>query len=99
MRAAPVNLTARGTTPEFLVVDLRERLELPEHGRLFNRLEWRVATQAAAEWRQHASEIKTPQHFRCLFRRLLRAETVAVLHDRMHEQTPIPREQSPILDL
>src|SRR5205807_7605360 len=99
MRSWPVNLAAARATPELLIMDSRERLELLHHFGFLYFFEERIATQATGKWSDRGEEIKAPHYFDGLFSRVLGARIIAMLYDLVHEQPAIAREQGPIVDL
>ena len=99
MRSWPVNLAAARATPELLIMDSRERLELLHHFGFLYFFEERIATQATGKWSDRGEEIKAPHYFDGLFSRVLGARIIAMLYDLVHEQPAIAREQGAIIDL
>jgi len=64
---------------------------------LFDRFQWRIAARAPGERRERREKIKAPQHLYRLLEWVLRAQTIAVAHNRVHEQAAITRGQSAIV--
>ena len=96
MRAGPINLAALGTSPEFLVILLGQRLQAIDDLRFVDRLEKGVAAETARKWSQSRAEVEPAQDFEGLFKRVLRPEIVAVPDNRMHQQAPISGEEGAV---
>lgn len=93
MRASPVNLPAAGATAELLVMDFCKRFEFLNNVGLGHRLQRRVAAEAARKWSDKAQKVETADHLDRLFVGILGTRTISVLDDRVHEQTPITRQE------
>ena len=96
VRARPVDLFAAGTAPELVIVDFGKRLEFVDYlgfGCLFQRC---VTSQAARERRNQFRKVKTPDNLDGLFNGILGAGAISVLNDRVHQQTPITRQERSI---
>ena len=97
MRAGPVNLSTLGTTTEIFVVNFRQRLELIEDFSFADLEEQPVALHATPVWRNEFSEIKAAHHFNDLLGGIVRARTIPMANDFVHEEAAIAREQSAVL--
>ena len=81
---------------EVVVMDFGELLEFVDYvglGCLFQR---GITSETPREGRDQIREVKTPDNLNSLFIGVLGARTVSVLNDRVHEQTPITRQERSI---
>ena len=96
VRPRPVDLFAVRTAAELVVIDLGERLEPVDYvdlGCLFQQF---VTSQAPRERRDQFRKIKTADDLNSLFIGILGARVISVLNDRVHEQSPITRQERSI---
>jgi len=96
MRSGPVDLAAASATPEPLVINFRERLELFNHIGFGDFLQWRIATEAPRKRSNRIEKVKATDYLDGLFIRILRTRAIAGFHDRMHEQPPVARQECPV---
>ena len=96
MRAGPINLAASRAVPEFLIIDFRKRFELFNHVSFGDFLQWGIAAKAPRKRSNRIEQVKTADHLDCLFVGILGTRTISRLHNRMHEQVPVARQQSPV---
>ena len=99
MRTGPVNLTAAAASPEFFVIDLGKRLEFLDYITFGDFFEWRIAAETARKRSDRVEKVKTANDLDCLLIGMLRARTVTMSNDRMHQESPILREQCAIFAL
>jgi len=96
VRPRPIDLFAVRTAAEPVVIDFGERLEFVDYvglGCLFQRC---ITSQAACKRRDQFREVKTADNFDGLFIGVLGAGVISVLNDRVHEETPITRQECSI---
>src|SRR5262245_59027198 len=96
MRSRPVDLFATGTAAELVVIDFGKRLEFVDYlclSCLFQRF---IASQASRKRGDQFREVKTADDLDRLFVGVLRPRVISVLNDRVHEQTPITRQERSI---
>ena len=96
VRPRPVDLLAARTPAKLVVINFGQRLEFVADVALGCLLQQCVASQAARERGDQSREVKTPDNFGRLFVGILGARGISVLNDRVHEQTPIPRQKRSI---
>src|SRR5882724_7657684 len=96
VRPRPVDLFAVRTAAELVVIDFGERLEFADYvglGCLFQRC---VTSQAPGERCDQFRKVKTADNLDRLFVGVLGPRPISVLDDRVHEQTPITRQERSI---
>ena len=96
VRPRPVDLFAGRTVPELVVIDFGERLEFVDYVGLGYRFQRGVASQAPRERCDQFRKVKTADNFDRLFVGVLGPRPISVLNDRVHEQTPITRQERSI---
>jgi hypothetical protein len=96
MRSGPVDLAAASATPESIIINVRERLELLNHVGFGDFLQWRIATEAPRKRSNRLEKVKATDYLDGLFISILRTRAIASFHDRMHEQPPVARQECPV---
>ena len=96
MRARPIDLFAVRTATELVVIDFGEWLEFVDYLGLGCFFQRRVTSQTPCERRDQFRKIKAADNFDRLFVGVLRPRVLSVLNDRVHEQTPITRQERSI---
>ena len=96
MRARPVDLFTIRTAAELVVIGFGERLEFVDYVRLGCCFQRGVTSQAPGERRDQFGKIKTADNLDRLFIGVLGPRPIPVLNDRVHEQTPITRQERSI---
>src|SRR5437667_11706709 len=89
MRSSPVNLAAAGATPELLVIDFCERLELFNYLGFGDFAQRFIAPKAPRKWGNRLEEVKASNYLDGLLIGILGTRAISVLHNRMHEQAPV----------
>jgi hypothetical protein len=96
MRPRPIDLFAIKTAPELVVVDFGERFEFVDYVSFGYRFQRAVASQAPRERCDQFRKAKTADNLDRLFIGVLGPRPISVLNDRVHEQTPITRQERSI---
>jgi hypothetical protein len=96
VRSSPVDLATASATPEPLVINLRERLELLNHIGFGDFLQWRIATETPRKRSNRIQKVKATDYLDGLFIGILRTRAIAGFHNRMHEQPPVARQECAI---
>ena len=96
MRPRPVDLFAVRTAAELVVIDFRERLEFADYVGFGCRFQRAVTSQAPRERCDQFRKVKTAHNLDRLFVGVLGPRPISVLNDRVHEQTPITRQERSI---
>ena len=96
MRARPVDLFAVRTAAELVVIDFGERLEFVDYVGLGCRFQRGVTSQTPCERCDQFRKVKTADNLDRLFVGVLGPRAISVLNDRVHEQTPITRQERSI---
>ena len=96
MRPRPIDLFAIKTAAELVVIDFGERLEFVDYVGLGYRFQRGVTSQAPRERRDQFRKVKTADNLDRLFVGVLGPRPISVLNDRVHEQTPITRQERSI---
>ncbi len=96
MRPRPIDLFAVRTAAELVVVDFGERFEFADYVGLGCRFQRGVTSQAPRKRRDQFRKVKTTDNLDRLFVGVLGPRPISVLNDRVHEQTPITRQERSI---
>ena len=96
VRPRPVDLLAASTPSKLAVMNFGQRLEFIYYVILGGLLQRCVTPQATREGRDQFRELKTLENFDRLFIGILRTRAISVLNNRVHKQTPIPRQDRSI---
>jgi hypothetical protein len=96
VRPRPIDLFAVKTAAELVVVDFGERFEFADYVSLGYRFQRGVTSQAPRKRRDQFRKVKTTDNLDRLFVGVLGPRPISVLNDRVHEQTPITRQERSI---
>ena len=96
MRPGPVDLFAVRTAAKLVVIDFGERLEFADYVGLGYRFQRAVTSQTPRERCDQFRKVKTADNLNRLFVSVLGPWPIPVLNDRVHEQTPITRQERSI---
>ena len=96
VRPRPIDLFAIRTAAELVVIDFRERLEFADYVGFGYRFQRGVTSQAPRKRRDQFRKVKTTDNLDRLFVGVLGPRPISVLNNRVHEQTPITRQERSI---